>query len=157
MNNVSPPTQPASVLIDGKPAEDGCGVRFDCRTLEILLPGRQRISIYAFNTLMLLARPASQEIDRFILDGPKLGLYHDTADIREGPYIKHYLSHIEVSIAYPSNDQAHITVSGRADLAKSAFDSYWYKGPTTGQWSFEASFAYSYPNLRSLTRRSPQR
>lgn len=146
MNNVSLPTQPASVLIDGNLVGGECGVRFDYRTLEILLPGRQRISIYAFNTLMLSARSARQEADRFMFDGPKLGLYHDTADIREGPYINHYLSHVEASIFYPSKEEARITVSGSADLAKSVFDSIWYKGPTKGQWSFKASFAYRYLN-----------
>lgn len=146
MNNASPPIQPASVLIDGKPVKEGCGVQFDHRTLEVILPGRQRISIYAFNSLMLSGRSPSQDVDRITLDGPRLGLYHDTADMREGPFINHYLSHVEISIAYPSNDEARVHIFASADLAKSSCDPYWYKGPTKGQWSFEASFAYSYPS-----------
>lgn len=146
MNSASPPIQPASVLIDGKPVKEGCGVRFDYRTLEVILPGRQRISVYAFNSLMLSGRSPRQDVDRITLDGPMLGLYHDTADIREGPYINHYLNHVEILIAYPSSDEAHIRISGKADLAKSSCDSYSYKGPSKGKWSFEASFAYRYPN-----------
>ena len=146
MNIASAPIQPASVLIDGKSVNDNSGVRFDYRTFEILLIGYQRISIYGFNSLMLSGRTARQAIDQFVFDGPKLGLYYDVMDVREGPYINHLVKHLEISVTYPSEDEARINMSGRADLSESSFDPCWYKGPTSGEWIFEVSCVHRYPN-----------
>jgi hypothetical protein len=118
------------------------GVMLDYRSLEIHLPGRERICIYVFNSLMLPIETKREGAEYYKFSGPKLGLYHDTADVREGPYINHYIEQLEVHISYPSRDEALFNIKGSCDLAKSYFNSYWYKGATSGNWTFEVSFTH---------------
>jgi len=76
--------------------------------------------------------------------GPKLGLYHDTADFREGSYVNHYIEHLEIHVSYSSRDEAQFNIKGYCDLAKSYFDPNWYKGDRSGRWEFEASFTHRF-------------
>jgi hypothetical protein len=132
--------QPATVLIDGLPLGEVRGVRLDCRTLEIHLLERATIKVYVFSSLMLPIASKRLGRETYIFDGPRLGIYHDTADVREGPFINHFIHHLEIAIAYPSEHEAAFDIKGTADLAESYMDSYWYKGPRSGTWTFEAAF-----------------
>lgn len=144
MNNPKQSLESGAATINGQPVGEMRGVMLDYRTLEIFLHGRAAIRIYAFNSLMLSSGSKRRRSEEYVLDGPKLGHYYDSADIREGPYVSHLISHLEISIAYHSTEEAHFHIRGTADLSKSLFDPSWYKGPTTGEWNFDVSFVHKF-------------
>jgi hypothetical protein len=119
-----------------------CRLRF-CRFygLEITFGGREHISLYVFNQLMLsnYVESALPRHEIYNFQGPQLGLYSDTADPREGPFVNHRLEKIELEIFYEFSGKT-ISIKGMADLANSGFDEYWYKGSKTGFWNFELKF-----------------
>lgn len=138
---------PGTVILDGRLLDAIRGVKLDHQTLEIKLPGRAAIRIYTFNTLMLRIEAERTGTERFAFTGPRLGMYHDTADIREGPCVNHFISELEIEIGYPSKLDASFRILGRADLAASSVDRYWYQGARAGTWSFEANFSYRFKAL----------
>jgi hypothetical protein len=81
--------------------------------------------------------------------GPRLGVYHETADPREGPFVNHYVERLEIRITYPTGDLAIVDVKAWADRSKSYFDSYWYKGPSAGLWTFEGRMAHTFSRYDS--------
>ena len=115
------------------------------KDVKILLPERAVIHLYACHSFMFPIEAKREGTECYQFSGPKLGLYSDTADIREGPYINHYIEQLEISISYPSHAKALFVIRGLSDLSKSSFDPYWYKGPKSGKWSFEAQFAHKFP------------
>jgi hypothetical protein len=104
--------EPGTASINSKAAIDIPGVRLDHRSLEIHLHERERIRLYTFNSLMLPIEAMRKGTESYMFSGPMLGLYHDTADIREGPYINHYINQLEISISYPSHDEARFIIKG---------------------------------------------
>jgi len=136
--------EPGTVSINGSAAITIPGVRLDYRSLEIHLFKKERIRLYTFNSLMLPIEAKRDGTEYYKFFGPKLGLYHDTIDIREGPYINHNIEQLEISIQYYSHDAAHFIIKGCCDLTKSYFDPYWYKGVTSGSWTFEVSFTHRF-------------
>jgi hypothetical protein len=133
-----------TATINGQPVGALRDVRLDHRYLEILLQGHAGICVYAFSSLMFSVESNRRGSDNYVMDGPKLGFYHDTRDPREGPYVNHYINHLDVTVIYKSIDEAHLRICGVADLTKSAIDSYWYKGPTEGKWTFEVAFSHRF-------------
>ena len=171
-NHMEPPKidlEPSTISINGEAAIAIQEVRLvDRRPFGILLPGRAGIydlynsdgekkdvkilfleraiiHLYAFHSFMFPIETKREGTECYQFSGPNLGLYYDIADIREGPYIKHYIEQLEISISYPSRVEALFVIKGRCDLSKSYFDSYWYKGPKSGKWSFKAQFAHKFP------------
>lgn len=144
MDNSELKPESGRAVINGAPLKEIAGVTLDARTLEIHLRGREYIRIYAFNSLMLPIESKRIGLDEYEMLGPKLGMYRDTADIREGPYINHYIDQLSISIAYYSDDEAWFNIKGKADLSKSSFDSYWHRGATSGEWRFEVAFVHKF-------------
>jgi hypothetical protein len=142
MESSVPYFEPATAFINGKAVNDIPGVMLTPRSLAIHLHGRERIILYPFNSRMFPIEAKRKGIDQYKFIGPMLGFYHDTADIREGPYVNHYVEQLDISIAYPCNFEASLNIRGRCDLAKSSVDPYWYKGAVSGDWTFEVSFNY---------------
>lgn len=142
MHLQAPTLSPANVSINGAPISGVLGVHLDSKSFEVALSGRAAIRLYTFNSLMFPIESERIGTERYLFEGPKLGLYHDTADIREGPFINHYISRLESEITYPSPREASFKIKGSANLAASSFDPYWYKGGTLGQWTFEVFFTH---------------
>lgn len=103
---------PRTAFINGKAVTGVPGVRLDSRSLEIHLHDRARIHLYTFNWLMLPIESKRKGTEQYKFAGPILGLYHDTADIREGPYVNHYIDQLEIYISYPSNEPHSILRAG---------------------------------------------
>jgi hypothetical protein len=111
--------------------------------IDIKLRGHEHIIIYAFSRSMFAPSFMRQGVEHFEFSGPRLGLYHDTADMREGPFINHFLQHLSVDIAYQGS-QVLVAFNGEADLLHSSIDKYWYKGKKEGIWSFSGEVVYEY-------------
>lgn len=133
---------PGRAFINGTLISEVRGINLDSRSLEIFLSGRAAIRLYTLNSLMLPIESKRIGTERYLFEGPQLGLYHDTADIREGPFVNHYISRLDIEVTYLSTSEASVKVKGSANLAASSFDPYWYKGSTSGYWEFEASFTH---------------
>jgi hypothetical protein len=144
MEPLKPNLEPGTASINGTAATDILGVKIDYRSLEIQLKGRECIDIMCFNSMMLAVEAKREGSERYAFTGPKLGLYHDTADIREGPYVNHYINRLEIFISYPSRLEASFVIKGSCDLSKSYVDPYWHKGASTGDWTFEVSFTHRF-------------
>jgi hypothetical protein len=144
MDSLEPELEPGEAFVNGSPVNGMRGVRLDTRTFEIHLHGRECIRLYTFNSSMLPIQSKRIGVDKYIFNGPQLGLYHDTADIREDPYINHFISQLEIFITYCSSDEAFFRIKGTADLSRSSLDPYWYKGATSGDWAFEVSFTHRF-------------
>lgn len=74
-----------------------CNVKIEnTRYLTVSGIGRQGISIYAFNKLMLsnYVESVLPKEENYFFSGPNLGLYHDTQDPREGPYVNHGIENL---------------------------------------------------------------
>lgn len=134
---------PGTAVLDGC-FLDSIGVKLDHKTLEIKLSGRAAIHLYTFSSLMLPIEAKRIGAEKYAFVGPRLGLYHDTADVREGPFVNHFINELEIEIAYLSKVDASFRLVGKADLSASTVDQYWYKGARTGTWSFEANFSYKF-------------
>ncbi len=144
MNTADTQLHPAVVFVDGQAVDSVRGAVLNIRTLRIGLRPGAGIEIYCFNTLMLPIRARRVSPLKFNFEGPMLGIYHDTADPREGPFVNHYINKLEVNVEFPSDQEASIEMIGVADLALSSFDKYWYRGPTSGSWSFESRLSYRF-------------
>jgi hypothetical protein len=119
-----------------------CNVKIEnTRYLTIGGIGRQGISIYAFNKLMLsnYVESVLPKEEYYFFSGPNLGLYHDTQDPREGPYVNHGIENLNIQIFYGVSGTT-ILLKGTADLSKSGMDPYWYSGRKTGFWGFSLQF-----------------
>ncbi len=142
MTNLESQLEPGSAIVNGKSVTAMRGVRLDYRSLEIYLLGRKCIDLYTFNSLMLASQPKQIRVDEYVFKGPKLGLYHDTADMRNGPYVNHFIDHLEISIKCCPGGEFTFSIKGKADLSKSSFDPNCYKGGTSGDWTFEVTFVH---------------
>ncbi|UXY15759.1 hypothetical protein N8I74_01720 [Chitiniphilus purpureus] len=136
--------EPGIASINSGPPTAIPGVRIDGQSLEITLLGHERISLYVFNYLMFPIAKKREGIEKYSFSGPYLGLYHDTADPREGPYVNHHIEKLEITIFYPTCDKAKFIIKGCCDITKSSFDPYWYRGPVSGFWLFEICFTHSF-------------
>jgi hypothetical protein len=144
MSHQEPLLKPGNAFVNGNPINGICGVRLDHRGLEIYLRGQECIRLYTFNSLMLPINAKRSRTDKYIYCGPNLGLYHDTVDMREGPYINHHINHLEITITYNTSEEALFNIKGNADLSKSYFDPNGYKGVTSGEWVFEVLFIHRF-------------
>jgi len=142
MSALTPTMIPGSASINGTPIGVIRGIKLDSRSLEVLLGGRAAITLYTFNSMMFPIEPKRIGTERYLFEGPKLGFYHDTADIREGPFVNHFINRLEIEVTYLSTTEAAVKIKGSANLAASSFDPFWYKGSTSGDWAFEASFSH---------------
>ncbi|UOD28031.1 hypothetical protein INH39_21460 [Massilia violaceinigra] len=115
------------------------------QSLTIVLEKDHGLYLYAFNSRMFLSHPHRTGAERFIFEGPRLGLYYDTADPREGPFVNHHINRVDIHLDYLSADAVRVNIDGSADLAKSSVDEYWYKGARSGTWKFTASFIHQFP------------
>lgn len=117
--------------------------------IHMALRGREHISIYAFSRFMLAPRWKKSGEEKvvynkeeyFLFTGPRLGMYSDTADIREGPFVNHYINKLEVLVTY-KDSQFFLELNGEADLSCSSIDDYWYKGKKEGIWSFSGLIVF---------------
>jgi hypothetical protein len=112
-------------------------------SIDINLKGREQIIIYAFSRSMFAIPSKRRGSEHFEFSGPRLGFYHDTADMREGPFVNHFLRKLSVHVRYHEL-QVIVEFSGAADLSCSHIDDYWYKGKKKGIWSFTGSAVYEY-------------
>jgi hypothetical protein len=133
----------AEISINKSEVKKHCTVRLDSSWgMSVDIPEREGITIYVFNKLMIsrYVTSALPREENYALKGPKLGLYHDTADPREGPYINHWVEQLKIQIKY---DMAgiHFSIHGEAGLSNSGVDEYWYKGERTGIWQFQLEFS----------------
>ncbi|MDD2829248.1 MAG: hypothetical protein PHW18_06705 [Sulfuricurvum sp.] len=117
------------------------GVYIAPRAFNIHLKGSEAITIYTFNSLMFPIEQKRKGTDVYEFKGPCIGLYYDVADIREGPYINHFIDKLLLSIKYQGKS-ATFHLKGQADMSKSSFDDFWYKGLTNGIWTFEVRFIH---------------
>ncbi|WP_174873057.1 hypothetical protein [Vogesella oryzae] len=147
MESSAPQLEPATCHINGKAIHGIPGVKLDYQALEIHLHGRERIKLYTFKAVMLPNERNRKGTDRYSFIGPKLGLYHDTIDMRDGPYVNHYIDQLDISITYLSNTEASFNIKGRCDLARSYFDPYYFKEVPSGDWTFEVSFVYKFKQV----------
>lgn len=119
--------------------------KLDHRSLEFELGARRGVRFYTFSSLMLSPESRRAGEESYEFTGPRLGVYHETADPREGPFVSHQVERLEIRVIYPAPDLALVDVRAWADRSKSFVDSYWYKGPATGRWTFEGRMAYTFP------------
>lgn len=133
-----------TAVINGKIIDNLNEIKINHNSFEINLHGRETISLYTFNSLMLPSSAKREGVELYKFSGPRLGLYHDTADVREGPYVNHFIESLEIEISYPSSNEAQFRVKGHCHLANSSFDTYWYKGGTSGIWEFEVCFTHRF-------------
>lgn len=138
---------PVKVTINGKPIVNALGAKIDSNSFEIELDSAEYIVLYPFNARMFAIASQRVHSERFVFDGPRLGFYCDTEDPREGPYVNHFINRLEIRLQYLSPLAVLVEIEGSADLARSSFDAYWYKGPLTGTWEFEASFTHVFPSV----------
>lgn len=131
-------------ILDGVPIDD-VRAKLDHRSLEFDLGARRGVRLYTFSSLMLAPESSRGGEERYEFTGPRLGIYHETADAREGPFVNHHVERLEIRVSYPTPDLAVVDVKAWADRSKSFLDSYWYKGPATGRWTFEGRMAYTFP------------
>lgn len=111
--------------------------------IDIQLRGREHIIIYAFSRAMFAIPSKRHGVEHFIFSGPRLGFYHDTADVREGPFVNHFFQKLSVDVSYQGN-QVIVEYTGEADLSCSSIDEYWYKGKREGIWFFSGGTVYDY-------------
>lgn len=138
---------PVEITVDGKPIVNALGAKIDSDSLTIRLDSTEYIDLYPFNARMFAIASQRVDAERFVFEGPKLGLYCDTADPREGPYVNHLINRLEIHLHYLSPLTVQLEIKGSADLARSSFDPCWYKGPSTGTWEFEVFFTHAFPPI----------
>ena len=138
---------PGTAVVDGNKLDPIRGARLDHRTLELSLIDNSALRIYTFNSLMLPIEAKRTGVETYEFFGPKLGIYHDTADLREGPFVNHFIRKLKIEISYLSKAEATIILIGEADLSESNVDPYWYKGSKSGAWNFEATFLYRFKTI----------
>jgi hypothetical protein len=112
-------------------------------SIDINLKESEHIIIYSFSRLMLANPSKCNGPEHFEFTGPRLGFYHDTADVREGPYVNHFIHKLSVDVLY-QGCQVVIGINGEADLSYSSIDDYWYKGEKEGIWGFSGGVVYEY-------------
>ena len=109
--------------LDGESHVGDMSVIFLNGEFTLNIRNREGLNLYPLNLMLINGLPEGTYT--FAFSGPMIGLYHDTKDPREGPYINHYLEaaivHIKIE---PSSVSINITCT--ADLEKSSFDTYWY-------------------------------
>jgi hypothetical protein len=117
------------------------GGSIDHKSFDLRIENRESISLFIFNSLMFPVESKRNGEEKYKLEGPKLGFYHDTVDVREGPYVNHYINKLQISVKYDKNS-ALFSIKGTANLLDSSFDKYWYKGKASGLWCFESEFIH---------------
>jgi hypothetical protein len=134
-------------MVDGRPLNPIQSIRLDHQGLRVGLQGKASIYIYAFNIDMLTRAPSMRKgTDEYVLQGPYLGLYADCPDDpREPAFVNHHIDQLEVEVSYTSEHEALIKIKGSADISNSFIDSYWYRGATSGSWTFMVSFVQALP------------
>lgn len=132
-----------SAVIDGRTIDPIENVQLDTKLLKVHLQGQEHLNIYAFNALMLQLGDKRKGIERYVLSGPRLGIYYDVVDVREGPFVNHYLHELDITIEY-GEECAIINMQGVSDLSRSSFDHSWYKGPTTGTWQCAVTIRHTF-------------
>lgn len=143
MEAKKPDVYAAKISINSCKEKEDCTLEFSFTTLtSINWATREGISINTFNKLMIRNVTSASNLleDNYSFSGPLLGLYHKTEDVREGPYLNHHIEKMKIQIKYDIAG-SHVTLWGEADLSKSSFDDYYYKGPRTGAWCFELEFS----------------
>lgn len=111
--------------------------------IDIKLRGSEHLVIYAFSREMFAIPSKRHGVEHFFFSSPRLGFYHDTADVREGPFVNHFVYKLSVDVSYEGN-QVIVEYSGEADLSCSSIDKYWYSGEKKGVWNFSGGAIYVY-------------
>jgi hypothetical protein len=143
MQNEAPTKYDAKISINCSEIKKHCTVQLDSSWgMHIKIPEKAGIQIYAFNKMMLsnYVTSALPREENYSLIGPRLGLYHDTKDPREGPYINHWIEQLKIQIKYDVTGK-HFLVNGEANLSNSGVDEYWYNGERSGTWQFHLEFS----------------
>ncbi|GAB3368268.1 hypothetical protein [Massilia agri] len=140
-------TKSPKLSINGETFSDVLGVQIDAGTTNIQLSETAYIDLYPFNARMFAKASQRLNPERYVFEGPNLGIYCDTADPREGPYVNHFINRLEIHLQYLSPLTVLLEIAGSADLARSTIDPYWYRGASTGIWEFEASFIHEFPPI----------
>ncbi len=135
----------AKISLQDGPFVDLQETEINLQSSTIVLEKGHGLYLYVFNSRMFLSHPHRTGAERFMFEGPRLGLYYDTADPREGPFVNHRINRVDIHLEYLSADAVRVNIDGSADLAKSWVDDYWYKGATSGIWKFTASFIHHFP------------
>jgi hypothetical protein len=146
----------AEISINKSEVKKHCTVRLDSSWgMSVDIPEREGITIYVFNKLMIsrYVTSALPREENYALKGPKLGLYHDTADPREGPYINHWVEQLKIQIKY---DMAgiHFSIHGEAReqaYGNSSLNSQ-YRKPIKPLITYTLLTSGSNRSLRSLGR-----
>ncbi|MGH1440050.1 MAG: hypothetical protein ACRBBR_08080 [Cellvibrionaceae bacterium] len=115
----------------------------DHQSFKLNIKKREAIKFYIFNSLMFPIESKRVGIEEYKFEGPRVGMYYDTVDPREGTYINHFINKLSIRIKYDSLS-ASFSIKGEANLSDSSFDEYWYKGETSGLWYFEAKFIHTF-------------
>ncbi len=121
MNDTNNSRESGRATIGGRSISKINGVTLDQWGAVINIKDRERINIFAFNSFMFPNETNRIGLDEYVLSGPCLGIYSDTDDPREGPYVNHFIKELSISITYYSADEAWINISGSADLSKSSY------------------------------------
>lgn len=102
---------------------------------------KQKISLSVFNRNIIsnYVERILPTTDSYTFSGPNLGMYSDTADMREGPFVNHCFKKLEIIIFHEPAGKT-VTVKGVADLENSGVDNYWYVGERVGEWIFSLKF-----------------
>ncbi len=133
-----------SAIINNETIENISGVRLNAESLYIsLIRNTSSIDIYTFKSFMLPIESKRKGIERYVFSGPRLGVYCEVADPREGSFVNHFIEEMDINIEY-LDKSALFSIKGMADISKSSFDSYWYKGETSGPWKFQISFSHKF-------------
>lgn len=133
----------AKIRINNGEETEDCTVEFSFTTsMSISFAIREGLNIYTFNKSMIRTYTSISGAveENYKFSGPLLGIYHKTEDIREGPCINHLIEKLEIQIKHHLTGR-HLKLCGEADLSRSNFDNYYYKGPRTGTWCFELEFS----------------
>ena len=84
----------------------------------------------------------------YLMSGPKLGFYHYTDDMREGPSINHIINNI--SMSFKSSDIANMcSIQATCDLAYSSYDKYWRTFPEKGEFKIKLYFEIPIENVNA--------
>lgn len=127
----------AEIRINGDILPKLCKVQISNLGLHARFGGRENLSLYFFNDSLLhnYTEDFLPITEKFQFNGPGVGLYSDTADPREGPYVNHRVESVSITVHHTIKGR-HIEIIGHADLRDSSYDSEYYKGKKSGFWQF---------------------
>lgn len=138
------------IVINGDVLPKICKVQFNSSFgLQVQFGGRERLSLYFFNDLLLRSyhEKSLPITEKFQFNGPGIGLYSDTTDPREGPYVNHRVESVSVTVCYTLEGR-RIEFIGHADLRNSSYNSDYYKGKKFGFWQFY--LIIDFPNFKVI-------